>query len=360
MSYKIANDALGNALRTVQRLAQPEIVTLTAKGSTLTIKAAGQNGGSCKIKLDVESDEEKRHEITVDLGTLSSVIDKRKDLELDIKESSLVVKAKGFTVDLTSMEGQSFEVIPKDVLEGEDGVQLGSKLMAELMRYLPKIELRPLLSTYSECPVGIKVNDKGAFVACFDFVQSAFVRLKNIKADKPFEFVLPSIAQFNTLARELVGHKYRIVITDTTLYAFNDMVQVSLVLPQQEGEQLQLADVIGLAKSLKEMRYTRLAFKTEAIKQFLANSRAVYDKDSLFTIKAKDDMAKIELKATVGNTSMVTKLQERVSKPIELKCDLNFFASIVGKSSEKVLSLEATPELLLMKEGKISYLLSLV
>jgi hypothetical protein len=359
MSYKIANDGLGQALRTVQRLAQPEVVTLRFKDNSLTVKGAGQNGGACKIKLDVESDGDKSGEVTVDLNLLASVIDKRKDLELTVGEATLVVKSKGFTVDMISMDGQPIEVVPKEILQGSEGIELGSKLMTQLLRYLPKIELRPLLSTYSECPVGIKTNDKGTFVACFDFVQSAFVRLKSIKSDTPFEFVLPSIAQFNTLARELSGHKYKLVITETTLYAFNDMVQAALALPQQEGEQLQLADVIGLVKSLKEMKYKRLVFKTEAVKQFLSNSRAVYDKDSLFTIKAKGDKAKIELKATVGNTSMVTKLKEPV-KDFELKCDLNFFASIVNKTNDKTLTLEATPELLLLKEGKISYLMSLV
>lgn len=359
MSYKIENEGLSHALRTVQRLAQPEVVTLSFRGPTLTVKGAGQNGGSCRVKLDVKSEGDSKAEATVDLGTLMSVIDKRKDLELEVNETTLVVKSKGFKVDLSTVDGQPIEVVPKDVMQGEEGVVLGTKFMGHLLNYLPKIELKPLLSTYSECPIGIKSNDKGTFVACFDFVQSAFVRLKEVKTTKPFEFMLPSIAQFNILARELAGQSYRLVITESTLYAFNDLFQAALALPQQEGEQLQLTDMLGLVKSIKEMEYKTLVFKTEAIKQFLSNSRAVYDKDSLFTITAKGDKAKIELKATVGNTSMMAKLKEPVDD-LTIKCDLNFFASIVNKSNSPTLTLNATPEIMLLKEGKISYILSLV
>lgn len=357
MTIKIDNGLFGSALKTVQKLAQPEVVTLLYKDNVLTLKAAGASS-SCRIKLDVEADDTDRKEVTVEIGTLMSVTDKLKELELDLAESALNVKSKTFRADITAIDGQPIEVVPKEILKGEDGFTIGTKLMNELLEYLPKIELRPLLSTYSECPIGIKSGPDGTFLACFDFVQSAFVRLKT-PSKRKIKFLLPSISQFNILARELAGQKYRLVITDATLYAFNDITQVALALPQADGEQLQLRDAIGLAKSIKEMKYKKLVLNTEKLKMFLSNSRAVYDKDSLFTVTAKGDVAKIELRATVGNTSMKLKLEEPV-KRIEFKCDLNFFSSIVNKSSGTRLVLQSTNELLLLKEGKISYLLSLV
>lgn len=358
MSIQIANDGLGTALKTMMRLAQPEVVTLLSKENTLILKGAGQSS-SCRFRLDVTGESEGAREVTVECGLLASVIERCKDLELTFNESTLSIKAKGgYRVELATIDGQPIEVVPKDVLKGEDGIVLSSKLMAELMRYLPKIELRPLLSTYSEVPVGVKTGPKGTFVACFDFVQSAFVKLPHT-SEKPIEFLLPSINQFNVLARELGSQKFRMVITETTLYAFNDVVQAALALPEQEGEQLLLSDAIGLAKALKDMTYKKLVFNTEAIKQFLSNSRAVYDKDSLFTVHAKGDKAKIELKAAMGSVKMITKLAEEVEET-QFKCDLNFFSSIVNRSSSKTLELRATNELLLLKEGKINYLLSLI
>ncbi len=358
MTIKIDNVIFSATLKSMQKLAQPEVVTLLFKDQILTMKGAGPSS-SCRIKLDVENDEpDTRQEVTVDISTLVNVTDKLKELELEVTQSALKIKSRNYNADITAIDGQPVEVVPKEILKGEDGFTIGSKLMAELLQYLPKIELRPLLSTYSECPIGIKSGPKGTFVACFDFVQTAFLKLDTPSKEK-FQFILPSITQFNTLARELAGQKYRLVITDTTLYAFNDLVQVALSLPQQDGEQLRLEDVVGLAKSVKEMSYTKLVLSTEKVKHFLANSRAVYDKDSLFTITAKGDRAKVELRATVGNTSMKLKLEKAV-KRVELKCDLNFFSSIVNKSTSKKLILQSTNELLLLQEGKISYLLSLV
>lgn len=357
MTIKIDNNILSSALRTIQKLAQPEVVTLSYKEGTLVLKAAGQSS-SCRMKLEAKAEDEGKREVTIDIGTLVSVTDKMKELELEFTESSLKIKSKGFKADIAAVDGQPIEVVPKDVLTGEDGFSIGSSLMKDLLEYLPKIELRPLLSTYSECPIGVKSGPNGTFVACFDFVQSAFVRLDTV-SKKKIKFLLPSITQFNTLVRELKDQKYKLVITDSMLYAFNDIMQAALALPQAEGEQLQLEDALGLAKAVKDLKYKKIVLNMEKIKLFLANSRAVYDKDSLFTVEAKGDVAKIELRATVGNTSMKMKLEQPV-KDLKFQCDLNFFSSIVNKSSGKKLVLQSTDELLLLKEGKINYLLSLV
>jgi len=358
MGIKIENDRLSTVLKSMMRLAQPEVVTMLFKQQILILKGQGQSS-SCRFKIDVENDEpEKTQEITIDISLLSNVIDKLKNLEVTVGESTLLLKAKGFKIELASIDGQPIEVVPKEIRQGSEGIVLGTKMMAELLRYLPKIELRPLLSTYTECPVGIKTGPNGTFVACFDFVQSAFVKL-DLKTEKPFDFVLPSISQFNILAKELAGQKYKIVITDTTLYAFNDMFQAALALPQPDGEQLQLSDVLGLVKSLKEMDYTTLIMKTSDVNLFLSSSRAVYDNDSVFVVKAKGRKAKCSLKATLGNASMITKLAKPV-KDVEFKCDLKFFQTLVSRTSDKTIELRTTEQLMMLKEGRITYLMSLV
>jgi hypothetical protein len=355
-NIKINSVQLGAGLRALTRLAKPDVVTLHFKDRVLKMKGAGESS-SCMLKIELDHRVREEMEITLDINLLTNVIDKRKELELSIKGSSLLVQSGKYEAEVLGIEGQSIVVVPKDVLKGDEGIVLKNSFMNQLLRVLPALELKPLLSTYSEVPVGVKATKKGTFVACFDFIQSASVMLPDVQGD--FEFILPSITQFNILAKELSGQKYKIVITDTTLYAWNDMFQVNLSLPQQDGEQLKLEDIMNLMREIDTQKFKSLTFKTEPIQQFIGNSRSVYDKDSIFTVDAKDDRATIELKATVGNTKLKTKLAKPI-KPTSFKCDLTFFASIVSKTKEKTINLKINDNLLRLKVGPISYLLSLV
>lgn len=353
---RVDSELLNSALKSMMRLAQPEIVNLMFKDDHLILKGAGPSS-ACKLKLQLEDSVDQTTEITVSISLLSSVIEKCKSLELEIAGTVLNVKSKGYTAEVLGTEDQSISIIPKEVLSGDSGFVLGRKFMNELLKVLPKLELKPLLSTYSEVPIGIKATSKGTFVACFDFAQSATVFIKEATGD--FEFILPSISQFNVMAKELSNQKYKLVITDTTMYAWNDIFQVSLSLPQQEGEQLALSDIVDLVKHLETEKFKNLVFKTQTIKDFLGRSRSIYDKDSVFTVKAEGDKAKIELKATVGNTSLITKLGKPIDKT-EFQCDLNFFQALVMKSTSDNISLKITPQLMKLKDGPVSYLMSLI
>lgn len=354
---KVESDRLATALKTMTRLAQPQVVTLNLRGSTLVLKGAGETS-ACSYKIDVNpSGDDEKLTVTVDVGLLTSVIEKRKELEMKVDSNVLLISSKGFTAELVGIDGQPVVVVPKEVAEAEDGIVISNKLMKHLLKVLPKIELRPLLSTYSDVPIGVRSTSEGTFVACFDFVQTAYTNIP--EATGEFEFLLPSVSLFNTLTRELAGQKYKMVITDTTLYAFNSEVQVALSLPQQDGEQPTLDDVAGLVKNLEDVKYTTLLLDAEAIKAFLGNSRSIYDKDSVFTVSVKNNKVRIDLKATVGNTSMTTKLLKE-AKDIDFKCDLNFFNSIVQKSSGKKLRLRVTPELIKISEDEVDHVLSLI
>jgi hypothetical protein len=356
MNIKIDSAKLMNGLKALTRLAKPEVVSLLFKGRTLIMKGAGE-ASSCMLIIDLDTKVAEELEITLSVSLLMGVIDKRKDLDLSVEGSSLKVLSGKYEASIVGIETTQIEVIPKEVLEGTDGIVLSSKFMNELLKVLPMLELRPLLSTYSEVPIGIRSTPTGTFVSCFDFIQSASVNLPDLKGD--FEFMLPSVTQFNILAKELSGQKYKIVITDTTLYAWNDLFQTSLSLPQQDGEQLKLDDIVSLIETVDGLKYKSLILKAETIQNFIGNSRSVYDKDSIFTMEAEGDVATMELKATVGDMKIKTKLAKSIKK-VSFKCDLNFFASIVTKTKEKIIKLKVNENLILLKVGPVTYLMSLV
>ena len=359
MNILIEGDRLSAALRSLMRLAQPEVVHVSIKEKQVILTAAGESSAArMKIDLSEPSGEQSGKEITVSISLLSNILDKRKDVKLEIKGSTLFAKAKGgFLADVIGVEDQPVVVVPKEILDGETGFVISNKFMNGLLGVLPSIELKPLLSTYSDVPIGIRATASGTFVACFDFVQTAYVFLEQTTGD--FEFLLPSVSQFNMLVKELAGQKYKLVITDNSIYAFNSDMQVSLSLPQQDGDQVLLQDVVELSQAVEKTKFKTIIFNTKEIKDFLSNSRFVYDKDSVFTVKTDGDKALIELKATVGNTSLKTKLGRDAGK-IAFNCDLNFFAAVINRAKGNTVSIKITEELIKVRDGDVNYLITLV
>lgn len=359
MKIKVDSVSLKAALRNISKIAQPELINLEFKGSILTLHGHGP-ASSCMMRIPLHAPVEKEDEfeVTVGISTLLGVLGKRTDLTVGLEGTALSITADRYVTTVLTMETSVIEVVPPDVLEGTDGIVLKSKFMGELLKVLPALELRPLLSTYSEVPVGVRATKNGTFVACFDFIQSASVHMPDLQGD--FEFMLPSISQFTIMAKALSSQKYKMVITDTTLYAWNKNFQVSLSLPQQDGEQVLLGDLITLMDEVEGVKFKSLNLDTKEVQEFIADSRAFYDKDSLFEVVADGKVAVLKLTGTVGDARFRAKLEKPVKNTVSFKCDLTFFAAIVGKSKETTIKLKVSENLMRLKLGPISYLMSLV
>lgn len=354
---RIPEDRMSSALRSLMRLTGCENVNLSLAGSVLTMRGAGPSSSGL-YRVDVEASEKAEMSITVESGLLASMLDKRKDIEVEAVGSSLFVRAKRYEAEIVGTEDQPVLVIPKEILRGADGIELDDRFMKHIVRVLPRLELKPLLSTYSEVPIGIRATKQGTFLACFDFVQSATTRLEK-RGD--FQFMLPSVSQFNNLTKEMSGQDYKIVITDSVLYCWSELVQLALSLPQQDGEQVRLEDVEKLVSDLESVKFAKMTMVTDDLRSFLSNSRHVYDRDSVFTVRASGEMADLSLQATVGNARGRVRLKKSMGdKKLEFKCDLNFFSNIVSKATGKTVTLRVSPEILRLEDNDVSYLMSLV
>lgn len=357
MKIKLDSDILASNIKTMQRLVQAQTIAFEAKGSMLYLTGTG-NGNSCLLSVPCKVEDKKgTSAFNVDTNSILGAVAKRKEITLTIDEANVTVASGRYNAELLIHQYEKIEVVP-DAVKSEKGLKLKDSFLKEIRGVLPKIELKPLLAMTDYVPIGIQATKEGTFIACYDSFQSAFYSNKELKGN--VEFLLPSNV-FTMIAREIKDQDYNMAVTDTAIYAFNDMFELALARPQQEGDQIPLEQAIGLYQELKKRKndFVKLVIKTEGIKSLLENGKAIYEKDSSFTFKAKGDKCQLTLKSSFGTIKDMVKLDEEVSKDIEFTCDFSFFAALLEKAPA-TLELRVSKEMLLFTNKPVTYLLSLV
>lgn len=356
MQFSIDSDLLGGTIRTLQRIAQVISVSLEVTKGNVLVTGTG-NGNSCCINVPckiISKSNDSKFSIAAD--TLANAISKRKDIKITIKDTSIEVNSSRYTVELLINQFEKIEVVP-DAVKADKSLKLSNKFLDAIRTNLSKIELKPLLSLYDYIPIGIRSTDEGTFVACFDTWQSAFFFDKELTGK--LEFTLPSNI-FMTIAKEFKNQSYKLSITDSTVYAYNDYFELGIALTQTEGEQVTLGHMLALYQNLKkEKSGVKIKLKTEGINQLIENSKAVYEKDSTFTFTTKGDKCKLDLKSSFGSMSTMVMLEETPAKDVSFSCDFSFFSTLLAKAPP-TLELRVNDRMMLFTNKPVTYLLSLV
>jgi hypothetical protein len=358
MKIKIDSDVLANSIKSLQRLVQAQTVSVEVKKGEFNVTGTG-NGNSCKMSVPCTIEDKKgTASFSIDANVLLGAINKRKEVELTISDSAVVVKAQRYEAELLVHQFEAIEVVPKDVRES-DGLKLKDKFMAALRDNLPKLELKPLLAMYDHTLFGLKATKEGTFIACWDTFQSAFYNDPELKGK--VEFTMPGNV-FAMIAREIKDQDYQMSVSDTAIYAFNDMFELAIARPQDEDKnQPGLDNVISLYEDLKGRKkdFTRIQIKTEGIKALLENGKGIYEKDATFSFKVSGNKCQLLLKSSFGQVKGGVLLDEKADKDIEFTCDFQFFASLLEKAPA-TLDLRVSKEVILFNNKPVTYLLSLV
>jgi hypothetical protein len=357
MKISIDTPELSNALKLLKSLVEPSLVSFTV-GKHFTKIVGSNKGNAMSVSIPTKVLESSENtSFSIDANALSTAIARRKHIDLEVGASEVLILSKAYRVELLIQQFDSQVVIPKEVKENK-GLKIKQEFLNALQKRLSKIELKPLLSTYDYVPIGIRSTDKGTFVACYDFYQAAFFYDKEMTGK--MDFVVPSNT-FTSLAREIKDQNYTISITESAVYAYNEVFEISLAIPQSEGEQVKFDDMITLYKGLKELKGSiMLKMKTDRINAMLENASAVYEKDAMFTFSVKGNKCKLELKSSSGKVESLMELEEAAKEDIAFNCDFGFFKALLTKAPP-MLELQVIPDRMLLFQNKpIIYMVSLV
>ncbi len=349
MKIQIEGTLLIDAVKTLRNLIGGSTIFLEVTSNFLKLSATN-NGNSFLTSVPLKIlEKSKRKTCALDSTALATALTKLKDVVFKISESSLTITSGRYTAEIITHQFEAQQVVPES--EKTKGLSIKSSFLEKIVDLVPKLELQPLLSTYDYVPFGIKVTKEGAFLASFDFYQAAFVNTEDIKGN--LEFVMPNNI-FSTLAKEIKGQDYKLLITDSTIYAYNDVFEYAAAMPQSDGNTVSFSDMQDLYASLKGMVKkdgVSVKLSAESINQMLENGKAIYEKDSTFEFKIVDDKCRLELKSSSGKISTTILLAEKASKNVTFSCDFHFFSSIMKKAGSTI-QLKVIPDKMLLFTNK--------
>ena len=336
MKFKIEGSILTDTIKSVQRMTNAQMVSFEVQKNFL--KVIGTNAGnSAAITCPITNTGKSEHtQFSLEATPLLAALTKRSNLDFEVIDSGIKVQGGKYNLEMVSHQHVVEEIVPESV-KADKALALKATFLKTLQDNLAKIELKPLLTSYDYVPMGIKAGPEGTFVACFDTYQAAFYTDKEAKLKSDLEFILPSNL-FSMLAREIKGQDYKLVITDSSVYAFNDVFEVSFAIPQSEGEQFGLDDVNTLYQSIKKDIKTAksLKFTKSKIEALLENGKSIYERDATFKVSVKGTKCKFELSSTRGKVSEVIDLDDKSEEELSFGCDFGFFTSFMGKSPSTV------------------------
>ena len=361
MIVSIDTELLEAAIRTV--------VKVTSAGGANSIahfklidgmfqSSATNKGTGVAINIPCKVKEKSKHSgFAVDPASLLAAIANRKNIQLEIGGSTVKVVSNKYKAELVTTTAEAEAILPKDIREGSDTMKLPSALVEFIRENLAHIELKPILETYSYMPVAVRVTEKGAFLACYDNWHMAFVTNKKVTGN--LKFCLP-VSSLNLLTKEFRGKSYKMIATESTLYAFNDSFELALTLPQQDTQNvIPPEEAFNLAMQIRKEKGINVLLAAEDILSISTNIDAVYKKGEHIDFEVDKTSCKVTLKSTFGRVSSVVRCKSQT--PVSFRAGFGFMRDVLTKISGNKVEMTIVPErMLFFNKGSRTFMLALI
>jgi len=213
-------------------------------------------------------------------------------------------------------------------------------LLEFLNNAITQVALHPILSVDNYIATAVRSTEAGTEVICYDNWHLAYVADKEVKGK--IEFSLP-LSSLDLLAKEFKGQKFSLLVTESTLFAFNDWFELALALPQQDSQnKLPAETAFDLAKSLRKMESTSIVLSAEDLNALSSNVNAVYKKGENISFDVSPSSCKILLKSTHGKVS--TELRCKAEGKIKFRTGYAFLQDLISKIAGSKVELKVVPE----------------
>lgn len=325
MKIQLELDALQGGLDMITRLAPPTSgnITFHSDGKKVKLLSAADLS-RCITTIPCTVDREG--EFAIPLQALRDAVKGRKTLELVCKNAMLTVISGKYRAELATVD-----VLPMDDQEAEEGTEwkLAVEQSAWLKKALREVALKPTALLSSWMPVGVKLSDKSAFVACYDTQHMSWTTTKEVTGN--FECVLPIDTFTNVID---LFHKTPFVIRQTRsrIEVKTKLSQVYLNTPTLD-DLPGLSDVQAKIKEASKIDGATFKFDKEAILSFLDNARAVIGKERAeVVVDAAAKGISLSIRTDQGQVSAVIQGSGKGG----FKIDYEYMQEGIGKASAEV------------------------
>lgn len=324
MKISLELDALNSAFDTVTKLAPPSSGNITissVKGRVSVVSLSDISRCAIVLPCKVDTD----GDFAVPLQALRDAVKGRKELVLNYANTMLNITSGSYKAVLATVD-----VVPLDELDKEETVEW--KITAEqgdwLKTALKAVALKPTVLLSSWMPAGIKLTDKGAFVACFDTQHMSWVNSKEITGD--FECVLP-IDTMQNIMDAFSKSAFVLEQGKSFITVRNKLTKVVLNVPTTDDlpSLQQVREKIIEAGKVKAATFT---FAKADLDAFLANSKAVLSKERAELVVEGDKEIRLSIKTVQGEVKAKLKGTGKGT----FKIDLEYLQELTSKAPEEI------------------------
>lgn len=271
MKVKVDGAALTSAVSQVARVTGSKHVSLFCDDDVIVV--SGSERGRILV-LRVPAAVKEPGSVTVLPDTLNGVVARRKEvvLELDDEQSTLTVKSGSYKSTLTVLPYEEVSITEPEGME----LDMEDAELRVLLDLCNRAQLtQPYIEGSPPLPLLVLFGPKGTHIASLDQYHVASVRTKQIVRDEEQELILPS-GSLAAVASAASGEKYRIILSESVIYANNEAFEIVLPLEQREGNNLGFKHVNSMQGVIqKEENVTSVSVDFSELDAIMGNIYAV-------------------------------------------------------------------------------------
>lgn len=351
MNFTLDSASLQEAIRVIGRLAPPDSgnLTISSTGKKVFVHSSSETS-QCSINVPATV-QGKANTFALPMTALRDATKGRKTLDMEFSKAMCHIKSGTYKCELSTVD--ALEVEPQAEEKGTV-IEFTSEQAAWIKSAVATVALRPTALLASFMPVAVKLTKKGAFVSCYDVNHMAYLNSDeitgNMEIKLPLDTLVAVLDAFGSAAFTLELGKSSVSVS-------NKLVKVNLSLPQEEENELQLADVVETVKAARKAEGQALVIDKEELMAFLDNSKAIATKErSEIRVQVGDGKMKMSVTTVQGSAKTIIKTK---SKSCNFAIDFEYLDEAVRKAGTAVEMKLVKDEFLAISQKNSTILISL-
>lgn len=319
-------------LRVLSKLAKPETeqISLQVKGNNLYLYSYN-NLAAFKSLIPCDSVE---GELTfnVSLDALRTLLLKRSEIELTYVNTMLRIRgAGGFKAEVATSDALNLEAIE----ETQERAKENSKhwdLTVEQGKWISHavnaVNLKAVTELAPFMPATVRVNETGAFTACYDMNHLIFTQTSDIIGDIDLSMPCDTLVSvFDSFA----GQKFSLMVSESHLVVSSELMTVALSLPINanylSSDQLYTQVMENFMKS----EGVDLTLGKRELLDFLDSCKAIATKERLEIFGTTPDSKRLGMRVKTANGNVEQCVSVEAAGNVKFYLDFGYFDEAVRK-----------------------------
>lgn len=340
MHFICSGTDLSQAINIVVRTTGCKHIALKASKKGKRLILGGDDKGKAML-FSIPADVKEEGGFNVTPEALLGVCARRKELDVSLNddESLVQVRSGNYAADIPLLPLSEIVVAaPESGIELEianNELILLNNACAEAGLTAPYLDGSPHL------PLLIRISESGTEIASMDTFHVACIKISSVTRDEPLDLLLPS-GSLTTIANVAGDAAYRVLLSESTIYAHNENFKLSLPMQQIESYNLTREHASKLRNTCLKGAddAASVVVAAEELRTILGNVYAVCEQGVPLYFKLNKKGIEVGVTTTYG--SVKEALDAKVTGTGKFAYDPALLSEVISKIASKDCTLHFT------------------